>query len=677
MGNLILINLLNSCETSGLGVTMPKRKFREEWLQDGDFRGWLRKVDDDENKAYCVVCRSSMVTEISTLKRHRTSKRHTEALALQTASPNQPSPPSDCDDSVTRAEIKLTAFLAEHNISINSIDHLTSLLKDIFPDSQIANKLSLKRTKATRVLNDIGKVSRNQLHDAMKENKFSVIIDETTDISTCKSCAIVIKMFKQVTGKIETKFLDLLPVYDTTNDITDKATGSTGEHLFQIIMNYFEEHSIPIENLIGFAADGASNIMGAHNSLSSRLREAAPGVTILRCICHSIHLCASQAAKTLPRVCEDLIRNIYTHFSHSAKRKNEFKEFQSFCDVKPHKLLHVAQTRWLSLQMAVNRVVEQWQPLTLYFSQKHLEDRLSASSAIYEALQDPSVLMYFTFLTFILPKFTKMNLMFQKTESTVHKLHNSCKTLYRNTLRCYYKQEVITSTPDITRIDPCEEKHFAPLEHIYLGAEVHRLCQSPEYRENTKLICDVRRRCRTFLVTACMEMKKRFPLDSKMLEMCTLLTVANCVDKNVLKETPSLSDLAQELPRIYQGDLQQLDDEWRNLPNLNIPENVKTQNNPEVFFEWLSTLKSDKGTPIFKSLPVFALRILSLPTSNADAERIFSKVNLNKTKVRNKLSLHTQANIVLTSETASGSGGCVAFNPTHGMIKSVQHDANE
>lgn len=83
--------------------------------------------------------------------------------------------------------------------------------------------------------------------------------------------------------------------------------------------------------------------------MCSRLRDTLPGITVFECICHSIHLCASEAAKTLPRNCEDLIRNVYTCFSHSAKRMHEFKEFQHFCETKPHKILHACQTRWLSL----------------------------------------------------------------------------------------------------------------------------------------------------------------------------------------------------------------------------------------------------------------------------------------------------------------------------------------
>ena len=63
---------------------------------------------------------------------------------------------------------------------------------------------------------------------------------------------------------------------------------------------YLETNRISLENLIGFASDGASNITGIYNSVVSRLTVDAPGITVLKCICHSAHLCTSQAAKTLP-----------------------------------------------------------------------------------------------------------------------------------------------------------------------------------------------------------------------------------------------------------------------------------------------------------------------------------------------------------------------------------------
>jgi len=44
-------------------------------------------------------------------------------------------------------------FMVEHNVPFAVSDHLTSLIHDIFPDSQIAKQYSSCRTKTTSMLN--------------------------------------------------------------------------------------------------------------------------------------------------------------------------------------------------------------------------------------------------------------------------------------------------------------------------------------------------------------------------------------------------------------------------------------------------------------------------------------------------------------------------------------------
>lgn len=155
--------------------------------------------------------------------------------------------------------------------------------------------------------------------------------------------------------------------------------------------------------------------------------------------------------------------------------------------------------------------------------------------------------------------------------------------------------------------------------------------------------------------------------------MARCLSVRNCVNPNVLTITPSLADLVAEVPGIFSGNLQHLDDEWRHLPSISIPDNIKEASNPEEYFRWLSQQRNDEGENIFTLLPQFVPQFLSLPTSNADAERIFSKVNLNKTHLRNKLLPSTQAALVSTSETVTAVGVCVSFEPPHHMILCVKH----
>lgn len=97
------------------------------------------------------------------------------------------------------------------------------------------------------------------------------------------------------------KFLTLLPLQDATAaDLYGKMTAC------------FVRYGVPyIENLIVFGADGANVMMGKHNSVITRLQAEIPNIFILKCICHSFSLCASNACLKLPRGIEDVVRNTY------------------------------------------------------------------------------------------------------------------------------------------------------------------------------------------------------------------------------------------------------------------------------------------------------------------------------------------------------------------------------
>jgi len=68
------------------------------------------------------------------------------------------------------------------------------------------------------------------------------------------------------------------------------------------------------------ACDNASVMTGCNNSFMQHLKLEVPRLVTLNCICHSSALVASKACKKLPLSCENLIRNISTYISGSAKR---------------------------------------------------------------------------------------------------------------------------------------------------------------------------------------------------------------------------------------------------------------------------------------------------------------------------------------------------------------------
>ena len=71
---------------------------------------------------------------------------------------------------------------------------------------------------------------------------------------------------------------------------------------------------------------------------------------------------------------------------------------------------------------------------------------------------------------------------------------------------------------------------------------------------------------------------------------------------------------------------------------------------------------------IFKKLSKFALQMLSLPVSNADAERLFSKLNLIKTDIRNRLSIKTVNSLIYIAEAVNEQEACYLYQPTDEMI---------
>ena len=135
---------------------------------------------------------------------------------------------------------------------------------------------------------------------------------------------------------------------------------ATAEQLFLLIDKHIQQSGpLSYDNVIGLGTDGANVMLGRHNSVMSRLRTQQPHIVALHCNCHIAALIANASCKVLPNELEDLTTDVWYYFQKSLKRLREFEKFQYFVEVKPHKLLKSCQTRWLSLEACVIRLIEQ------------------------------------------------------------------------------------------------------------------------------------------------------------------------------------------------------------------------------------------------------------------------------------------------------------------------------
>ncbi len=101
--------------------------------------------------------------------------------------------------------------MAEHNVPLRISDHLVLVLKDIFHDSQIAQNITLGRTKTTAITKHvIGDCYSESLTEILKRKKFSVLIDESTDIGNVKTLCVVVRFLDEGPRKIQTRFWKLV-----------------------------------------------------------------------------------------------------------------------------------------------------------------------------------------------------------------------------------------------------------------------------------------------------------------------------------------------------------------------------------------------------------------------------------------------------------------------------------
>lgn len=593
-----------------------KQKFRAEWLKDDDFSSWLREYPKDPYKAMCSFCDTTIQADISVLRRHSAGKKHqTKSKSLskqQTISKVfQTGKILAEDEKAKYAELKLAAFMAEHKIAHASMDHLSDLLADAFPDSNIAKNVKMKHTKLQVVINNVlGDSEKVDLCADLKSQKFSVLIDESTDISSIKTMCVVVRYYDPKIGRVVSRFWDLIDLFGDGN--VDHTT--TAKRLFEVVIKSFEDSCIPLKNIVGFGSDGCNTMMGCNNSVSTRFRQLCPGIVILKCICHSLHLCSSEACKELPPECETLARNIYNHFKTSSKRQSQLKAFQEFCDTKIHKILRPAQTRWLSLSSVVNRILEQWDALALYFDDKWLEDH--ETRELHIALRDPIQKAYFYFLSWMLPKFTKTNAYFQSESTVLINMHVRMQELYRELLLLIMPLSYVNNTP-LDAIDPTDESKHLQTEKIYLGLGVEKQLSLPEVFNDAISVKKLRENCKQFIVRSAVGIRKRYSLDDQLLNAISNMDNETCVSVTEKRQT-SLFSIFNLLLRIAPktlDDKQTIDDEWRHLPNY-IQQNkceLDVNDPPDIFWHHVSQMKTKEESPPFSNLARFMLGMLSLP----------------------------------------------------------------
>lgn len=637
------------------------QSFKEEWLHEKEFKEWLQEDSKERGVSYCACCktqiknanRSMLMAHCKTAKHLNNMKEAKVTTKIDLFIKKQL--PKESDE-VAKAELLISAYIAEHNVPFAHADHLVEVCKRAFHDSSIAKNVKLHATKASYLIQEgIAYYEKREIVDQCRNEKFSLIIDESTDISVSQVLAVVVRYFDVEKNDVCDSLLDSIVVEDGS------ASG-----LYKAVKTTLNEKKIPVSNIIGFGSDNCSTMMGSKSGFQTLLKKDIPSVFVMGCVCHSFALCASHAVKMLPPYLESFLKNITFYFSRSSKRNRDFTLIQEVTKTETHKIPKLAQTRWLSRGNVIKIILEQWDALLLYFQSESKEDKVDGANNIYQTFKNRGTKHMLLFLNYVLEKVDRLNIEFQSENFRLHVLHSMVYSEYKNILSSFIREEVVQSTR-ASDIDPSDKSLHKQLNDLYLGGRCMRELSLLPIGEN-----DVRFKmdCLNFLVALCLQIKKRFPLEEDGI-VANLQILDPAASRDITKSPSSIVNVAQNFPHLVPEDvLDKLDDEWRLFRQFS--DVSLTYTSVPGFWHSLRNIKDGINQPKFGTLSSFMTNLTILPHSSACVERIFSLVNHVKTKQTNLLKTETVTDRLLARQfLARKQQNCYTWNPKQELVKDV------
>ncbi|XP_045123965.1 uncharacterized protein LOC123511927 [Portunus trituberculatus] len=382
--------------------------------------------------------------------------------------------------------------------------------------------------------------------------------------------------------------------------------------------------------MIGIGTDNASVMVGINNGVYKQLKEEVPSLVHIRCICHSVQLAVSHASSvTLPRNLEFLVSETYNWFARSSTRQMAYKDlFKLINDGhEPLKIVQACHTRWLSIASAVQRICDQWLELKTHFSLTKASENCYTSEMLHAMYSDEFSHAYMIFLKSVLSEVQRVNKVFESNIRDPSKLLDDLTLLIESLVN----RVILPSNQH--RIDPftCNlEEYVAP--KVNLGYETEKLLSDLPKHESANLEGNLQERCKHFLLTLITELRHRLPDNVRVLRTMSLFSVGNTL--RVVKN--SIAPLL-ELLNVSAEDITKIELQWSNITLVKWLETKDTVK----FWAEVNRYKDASDNNPYHELSSIALTVLSLPHSNAEIERVFSQMNIIKTKLRNKMQADT------------------------------------
>ena len=509
-------------------------------------------------------------------------------------------------------------FLSCH-CAIANCDHLVDMMKNNIGNKNV-DDVKMHRSKCTNIIKNIlCPHFEEKLKCDISGSKHSLLLDESNDVSVTKMLGILVIYYSTNSGHVVSTYLGLVQL-DQCN----------AESIVLALKRFLADKKLDLKNLTAIGTDNASVMVGINNGGYVKLKKDIPSLILIKCACHSLQLAVSHAAaECLPRNLEFLTAESHNWFSNSTVRQQQCCNLCKAINdgATPLKIPSKGQTRWLSIQVAVERIVNQWLELKAHFQVTRQSEKCFTSEMLFEMYNDEKNLAYLLFLHPILKSVQHVNKLFESKNIEKVKLLDELILLFETT-----GKRLVLRTFQGDLFNCTIEEFLYPKP--YLGYQVESKIK--ELRAARLLSNDeevhLRKRCQNFCLVLFKQSKQRLPENLEILRNVSLFSVQNVLQpvKDVPKYCQLMKHLGASDNSIAEAEIQ--------LTKINLI-NWKQKTETELFWNKVKQFKDASGNNPFNALFECAESALILPHSNADIERVFNAMNYIKSKLRNKMKL--------------------------------------
>ena len=258
-----------------------------------------------------------------------------------------------------------------------------------------------------------------ELENLLKSSFYSIMIDESTDISVINEM-VIYGRYIDSSAIVKTSFLKIVQLTNGTADTIEEA-----------LLGFLSDKSIPLSRLVGFGSDGASVMTGCVSGVATRLKHKQPILTSIHCVAHRLALAAGQAGDKVPYIAntfKSTLRQLFHFYENSSVRMSGLKAIEQILELPEIKLKKAADTRWLSHDNACKTLVKVLPAVIASLEREATERGDALAVGLSRVVKHYNFVASLYMMCDVLPKVSRLSRIFQFSTIDMSSLHKYVTT---------------------------------------------------------------------------------------------------------------------------------------------------------------------------------------------------------------------------------------------------------